>query len=134
MIWRALRGIASGCVVASLLSCGPTGGARETPAAGQVSDVSVAELPREARETLAVIRKGGPFAYRKDGSNFGNREGQLPPRPRGYYTEYTVRTPSERDRGARRIVAGKGSTGDPANSGEYYYTDDHYNSFRRIRE
>ncbi len=133
MFWRALRGIANGCVVAALFACGPTGGARETSAPA-VSDVSVAELPREARETLAVIRKGGPFAYRKDGSTFGNREGHLPPRPRGYYTEYTVRTASELDRGARRIVAGKGSTGDPATSGEYYYTDDHYNSFRRMRE
>ena len=93
-------------------------------------EVTVAQLPPEARETLAAIRRGGPFRYEKDGTVFGNREGLLPRRDRGYYTEYTVRTPGARDRGARRIVAG----GDPRSSGEYYYTADHYQSFRRIRE
>lgn len=93
-------------------------------------EISVAQLPPEARETLAAIRRGGPFRYEKDGTVFGNREGLLPRRERGYYTEYTVRTPGARDRGARRIVAG----GDPRSSGEYYYTPDHYQSFRRIRE
>jgi ribonuclease T1 len=131
---HALRGLAAAAAALALLACVPAGGAREAPARGQMADIGVAELPGEARETLALIKKGGPFPYRKDGSAFGNREGHLPRQSRGYYTEYTVRTPSERDRGARRIVAGKGSTGDPASSGEYYYTDDHYNSFRRIRE
>ena len=92
--------------------------------------VAIDELPPEAGETLARIRSGGPFRYDKDGTVFFNREGLLPRRPRGYYTEYTVRTPGARDRGARRIVAG----GDPRSSGEYYYTGDHYRSFRRIRE
>lgn len=115
-----------------LIACTP-GGAREPPH-GFVGDVAIADLPREAQETLRLIGRGGPFPYRKDGSVFGNREGYLPRRPRGYYTEYTVRTPTERDRGARRIIAGGGPSGDPATSGEYYYTDDHYNSFRRIRE
>ncbi len=90
------------------------------------AEVDVAQLPREARETLATIRKGGPFPYAKDGVVFGNREGRLPRQKRGYYREYTVKTPGERTRGARRIVAGK--------PGEYWYTDDHYNTFRRIRE
>ncbi len=94
------------------------------------AQVALADLPPEARETLATIRRGGPFRYEKDGTVFGNREGLLPQRGRGYYTEYTVRTPGARDRGARRIVAG----GDPRSSGEYYYTADHYQSFRRIRE
>jgi ribonuclease T1 len=94
------------------------------------SDILLRELPREASETLALIRAGGPFPYRKDGTTFQNRERLLPQRPRGYYTEYTVRTPGSRDRGARRIVAG----GDPRTSGEYWYTDDHYRSVRRIRE
>jgi ribonuclease T1 len=93
-------------------------------------EVALRDLPREARETLALIRAGGPYPYRKDGTVFGNRERLLPRQPRGYYTEYTVRTPGSRDRGARRIVAG----GDPRTSGEYWYTDDHYGSFRRIRE
>ena len=87
-------------------------------------EVRVAELPPEARATLSLIRKGGPFPYARDGAVFGNRERQLPKRKRGYYHEYTVATPGARDRGARRIVAGQG--------GELYYTDDHYRSFRRI--
>ena len=61
-------------------------------------------------------------------------EKRLPERPRGYYREYTVPTPGSRDRGARRIVAGGGRTGDVAASGEYYYTQDHYRNFRRIQE
>ncbi len=95
-----------------------------------MEEVLVADLPPEARRTLVLIRQGGPFPYRKDGTTFGNRERLLPPKRRGYYTEYTVPTPSSRDRGARRIVAG----GDPALSDELYYTDDHYASFRKIRE
>lgn len=93
-------------------------------------EIAVADLPPEARATLAAIRRGGPFPYAKDGTTFFNREARLPARPRGYYTEYTVRTPGDRSRGARRIVAG----GEPASSGEYYYTPDHYRSFLRIRE
>jgi ribonuclease T1 len=89
-------------------------------------DISLAELPAEARATLALIRAGGPFPHVQDGSSFGNREKLLPQRDHGYYREYTVRTPGARDRGARRIVAGNG--------GELYYTADHYRSFKRIRE
>ena len=99
-----------------------------------VGDVPAAALPKEAQATLALIHAGGPFPYGKDGSVFGNREKILPARARGYYREYTVPTPGARDRGARRIVAGAGSAGDVRSSGEYYYSDDHYNSFRRIRE
>ncbi|HUG79992.1 MAG TPA: ribonuclease domain-containing protein [Burkholderiales bacterium] len=95
-------------------------------ALGFPAGLSVADLPREARETLALIQAGGPFPYRQDGRVFGNRERLLPIRARGYYREYTVQTPGARDRGARRIVAGRG--------GEYYYTEDHYRSFMRIRE
>jgi len=89
-------------------------------------ELAVADLPPEARATLALIKAGGPFPYRQDGLVFGNREKRLPLRDRGYYREYTVRTPGAGDRGARRIVAGMG--------GEYYYTADHYRSFKRIRE
>ncbi len=99
-----------------------------------LGEVAFAALPAEAQATLARIKAGGPFAYAKDGSVFGNREKILPARVRGYYREYTVPTPGARDRGARRIVAGAGSAGDVRTSGEYYYTGDHYNSFRRIRE
>jgi ribonuclease T1 len=99
-----------------------------------IAEIRIDELPAEARHTLAQIKRGGPYPYRKDGAVFGNREKLLPAQPRGYYTEYTVKTPYSRDRGARRIVAGRGAGQNPATSGEYYYTDDHYNSFRRIRE
>jgi len=93
-------------------------------------EVELAQLPAEARATVALIRQGGPLPYDRDGSVFRNREGLLPQRPRGYYREYTVATPGARDRGARRIVVG----GEPRPAREMYYTDDHYRSFRRIRE
>ncbi len=97
--------------------------------------ILVADLPPEAQRTLRLIQRGGPFPYpRKDGSSFGNFEKRLPVQVRGYYREYTVPTPGSRDRGPRRIVAGEGRNGDVATSGEYYYTDDHYRTFRRIRE
>lgn len=86
--------------------------------------IAIADLPREARETLQLIERGGPFPYRRDGVVFGNRERRLPAKPRGYYREYTVPTPGARDRGARRIVAGAAA--------ERYYTEDHYRTFRRI--
>ena len=101
---------------------------------GVDNTVAVAELPSEARDTLLLIRRGGPFRYRQDGVVFGNREGRLPAKERGYYREYTVSTPGVKDRGARRIIAGSGVGRDPRSAGEYYYTDDHYNSFRRIKE
>jgi len=93
---------------------------------GAVDWILAADLPREARQTLALIKDGGPFPYARDGVVFGNYEKHLPLRQRGYYREYTVKTPGRRDRGPRRIVAGRDD--------EYYYTDDHYRSFRRIRE
>lgn len=83
-------------------------------------------LPVQAHQTLRLIRSGGPFPHRQDGGVFGNRERLLPQRPRGWYREYTVDTPGSRDRGARRIVTG----GSPPS--EFFYTDDHYRSFRRI--
>ena len=83
-------------------------------------------LPREAHAVLDAIDRGGPYEYRQDGGVFQNRERQLPSQPRGYYREYTVETPGSRDRGARRIITG----GNPPV--EYFYTDDHYRSFRRF--
>lgn len=140
------RRFAAALLAGVLLTGIVAGAARQSP---QIREISAAELPREARETLQLIRQGGPFPYARDGSVFGNRERLLPLRERGHYREYTVRTPGARDRGARRIVAG-GCDGPPAPAakagrnqqhfvapcaaGEYYYTDDHYASFRRIRE
>lgn len=104
------------------------------PAPGDAA-IAWQRLPPQAQHTLALIRAGGPFPYpRKDGSVFGNRERRLPRAPRGYYREYTVPTPGARDRGARRIIAGSGPAHDVRSSGEYWYTDDHYASFRRIVE
>lgn len=84
------------------------------------------QLPAEGRRVLALIRAGGPYRYSQDDQAFGNFEGILPRRDRGYYREYTVPTPGESDRGARRIVAGA--------DGEKYYTGDHYESFSFIME
>lgn len=96
--------------------------------------IELRDLPREALDTLRLIKRSGPYPYQRDGVVFGNFERKLPRQKRGYYTEYTVRTPGVRTRGARRIIAGKGRTGNPATSCEYYYTADHYQSFSRIRE
>ena len=94
-----------------------------------LATVVVTEMPREAQDTYQAIRKGGPFPYEKDGTVFGNRERLLPRHERGFYREYTVRTPGERHRGARRIVCG-GEV--PTNPKACYYTQDHYASFRMI--
>ena len=87
--------------------------------------VELADLPPEAAQMVDLIEQGGPFAEEEDGGTFRNDEEILPEEPRGYYREYTVPTPGSDDRGARRIVAGEG--------GELYWTDDHYQSFSRIR-
>ncbi len=102
----------------------------------RIGEIRVAELPPEARATLELIRRGGPFPHARDGTVFGNREGMLPKRPRGYYREYTVKTPGSRDRGARRIVAVEGRAGEAPSRDRpsYYYSDDHYRSFRQVIE
>ena len=89
-----------------------------------IQPVAVAELPPEARTTLHLIQQGGPFPYPRDGVVFGNHEHMLPQQPRGYYHEYTVKTPGARNRGARRIVCGPLT--------ECYYSGDHYRTFLRI--
>ena len=89
-----------------------------------IADIAVKDLPREARDTLLLIDKGGPYPYDRDGIVFGNFEKRLPVKERGHYREFTVRTPGVNHRGARRIISGKG--------GEKYYSDDHYNTFKRI--
>ena len=121
----ALRLLAAAALAALVSLASPAAHAQFAPSPA-AAEIPVAELPPEARKTLALIKKRGPFPYAKDGAVFGNREGHLPKQKRGYYREYTVKTPGERTRGARRIVAGWG--------GEYWYTEDHYASFRRIRE
>ncbi len=103
--------------------------ARSTSDAPSAATVSVTDLPREGQETYRLIRQGGPFPYEKDGTVFGNRERLLPREARGFYREYTVRTPGLQHRGARRIVCGGQAPKDPQSC---YYTQDHYASFRLI--
>ena len=96
-----------------------------TPDSG-LDTVAESRLPREGRATLELIRAGGPYPYAQDDKTFQNREGILPEQRRGYYREYTVLTPGSGDRGARRIISGS--------AGDRYWTDDHYDSFRQIKE
>ncbi|MEU6126600.1 ribonuclease domain-containing protein [Streptomyces sp. NPDC047123] len=130
---RAL-GVLLACLAVLVAGCSSGGGgSRDAPASASASvpawargmaTVPADRLPAEARRTLRRIDDGGPFPYEKDGTVFGNFEGELPRRQRGHYREYTVRTPGERDRGARRLVTGR--------DGEIYYTDDHYASFKAV--
>jgi ribonuclease T1 len=117
-----------GAAIALLLACGAA-------FALATGTIEVGQLPREARTVLAAIRAGGPFAYAKDGSTFGNYEGVLPRQKRGYYREFTVDTPGARNRGARRVVCGGEARDWSRNApAACWYTDDHYATFRRIQE
>ena len=98
--------------------------ARATPEA--LPEIAAADLPKEGREVLALIREGGPFHYDRDGVVFGNYEHLLPAERKGYYHEYTVITPGANNRGVRRIVCGP--------LPECYLTADHYQTFKRIQE
>jgi len=118
---------------AAPVSDAPTRGPAEVPGPAAapanpsgLPSISESALPAEARRTLALIRAGGPYSYSQDDKTFGNFERILPRQGSGYYREYTVPTPGESDRGARRIVTGAG--------GEKYYTQDHYDSFKFIAE
>lgn len=125
-----LVALISALAFAALQTLAPDGSVPGQPPADRGSPTAdpaaALGLPPEAIATLDLIRAGGPFPYRQDGTTFQNRERLLPDRPRGYYREYTVPTPGARDRGARRFVTG----GDPPEV--FYYTADHYRSFRRI--
>lgn len=97
--------------------------------ANALPTIELKQLPAQGRDVMALIALGGPFKYDKDGTVFGNRERILPPEKRGFYREYTVKTPGERSRGARRIVCGGLQ---PTAPDACFYTDDHYSSFRKI--
>ena len=111
--------------VASGTASAPSAASTRDPESG-LAVVDLGSLPIEARQTVGLIERGGPYPYAKDGAVFGNREGRLPARPNGFYREYTVPTPGSDDRGPRRIV-----TGDQDR--QFFYTDDHYASFVRVR-
>ena len=106
-----------------------TAQAKTPPSAATADFVAIAQLPPQGRSMLALIYQGGPFKHDKDGAVFGNRERLLAANTRTYYREYTVRTPGERSRGARRIVCGGLQAAAPD---ACFYTDDHYASFRKI--
>ncbi|MFF1480305.1 ribonuclease domain-containing protein [Streptomyces sp. NPDC058301] len=118
----------TGCGGASKKDVKPSGATASSAAtpgwAKGTATVRASQLPPEAQQTLKLIDQGGPFPYAKDGTVFGNFEKALPQHKRGYYHEYTVNTPKSRDRGARRLVTGE--------SGEIYYTGDHYKSFKAV--
>lgn len=95
----------------------------------QATEIALTDLPKQGQATYELIKQGGPFPYEKDGVVFGNRERQLAPQKRGYYREYTVKTPASRDRGALRIVCGGLQ---PKAPDACFYTADHYASFKKI--
>ncbi|MFE2166768.1 ribonuclease domain-containing protein [Streptomyces sp. NPDC059447] len=121
----AMVGGAVGCGGPNAAPAAATGSAVPAPSwAKGMATVRADALPPQARDVLALIDRGGPYPYRQDGTVFGNFEKALPRQKRGYYHEFTVKTPGEPDRGARRIVTGQG--------GEFYYTDDHYDTFKAV--
>ncbi len=123
---QLLRTLPVLCAVLLALAATPAAARGHHPAGDLPGLVSVEQLPPEARTTLQLIKQGGPYPFARDGVVFGNFEKRLPKHPRGYYHEYTVKTPGARNRGARRIICGQPT--------ECYYSDDHYASFKRIRE
>ena len=95
----------------------------QTPRSG-LPGIAVADLPKQARDTLALIDRGGPYPYSQDNTVFSNLERVLPERPKGYYREYTVVSPGSSSRGTRRLVVGA--------QGDIYFTADHYQTFRQV--
>lgn len=127
--WQSLRSFGGLVAVAAILALAPVGGTTAKEVDPSAGTVSLQTLPPEAQATHRLILAGGPFPYAKDGVVFGNRERLLPRHPRGFYREYTVKTPGARNRGARRIVCGGR---EPQAPDACYYTQDHYASFLRI--
>jgi ribonuclease T1 len=128
-IWRTIRHVAVAFLVAgSAAATHPAMAEMATVAA--MPQVALSALPAEARHTLALIKRGGPYPFVKDGAVFGNYAQTLPLQPRGFYREFTVVTPGLARRGAQRIVAGGQATMAP----QYYYTANHYATFQRIHE
>lgn len=127
--YRSLQRWVAAAGVVLALGCTALVQAKGPLAGTALPTIELRQLPAQGQEMMALIVSGGPFKYDKDGSVFGNRERVLPPEKRGFYREYTVKTPGERSRGARRIVCGGLQ---PAAPDACFYTDDHYSSFRKI--
>ena len=127
--FQCLRTASGSMLLAVVLLLSPANvTARTNPA--PLAEIASADLPPEGRVVLEQIAHGGPFRYERDGVVFGNRERVLPAQPRGYYHEYTVHTPRAKNRGARRIVCG----GERTHPDACFYSDDHYRTFKRIRQ
>ncbi|MCL2535992.1 MAG: ribonuclease, partial [Nocardiaceae bacterium] len=100
-----------------------------TTAAAQPSSA----VPQTAWATLAAIDAGrwppSDAPGTEGGRTFGNHEGRLPATAGGQkvrYQEWDVnRKQSGRGRDAQRIVTGS--------DGSAWYTDDHYETFARMR-
>lgn len=120
-------GLPSAAGARSLAGGVAMGATVNTAADGQIA---LENLPLQGQAVYAQIHQGGPFAFNKDGSMFGNYERILPRQARGYYREYTVRyNATSRSRGPRRIVCGGQQ---PSQPDACYYSPDHYKSFLRI--
>ncbi|MFD8914796.1 ribonuclease domain-containing protein [Streptomyces sp. NPDC059575] len=117
--------IGAAALLSALLVGGTVATGTADAATASVGSICYGDLPSQAYDTLELIDQGGPFPYSQDGVVFQNREGVLPSQSSGYYHEYTVKTPGESTRGARRIVTGKAYEED-------YYTSDHYATFDLI--
>ena len=101
-----------------------------------IGTINVADLPASAQEVISKIKAGStdwPFP-KNDGIHFGNREKQLPTNNHASYKEYTVCTEQmssqlargkRPNRGTRRIIH-------DVKNDIYYYTDDHYKTFRKV--
>jgi ribonuclease T1 len=126
-LWGVARKLALATVLVAAVTSSPCWSKGEANTG--TGSIRLTDLPAQAQQTDRLIRNGGPFPFSKDGIVFGNRERVLPRRARGFYREYTVRTPGAGNRGARRIVCGGDQPKDPE---ACYYTDDHYASFRKI--
>jgi ribonuclease T1 len=120
--------IAALATLCGTLAYSPLASSKTNAACALDQSIAVKDLPKQGRDTLALIESGGPFPHDRDGIAFSNRERILPKEKRGYYREYTVRTPGVKSRGAKRIVCG----GDQRKADQCYFTDDHYKSFKCI--
>ncbi|MFE9923612.1 ribonuclease domain-containing protein [Streptomyces sp. NPDC005774] len=108
-----------------LTGCSPDGSGDPQPVrADGMTTVREAGLSEEARRTLNLIDAGGPLPYDREDVVLGGLERLPPRRERGCCHEYTVGTPGSADRGARRVVTGRG--------GERYCTDAPCASFRTV--
>lgn len=126
---RRLALVALCALIVTAGGCAPVRTHPDGPAttADGVPTCPLATLPPEVADTVRLIHSNGPFPFpRNDGVLFGNREGHLPNQVKGYYHEYTVITPGAGNRSMRRLVTGGTPLTDPL---EYFYTDDHYDSF-----